>query len=363
MENQEAFMLETQHVSKHYGKLEVLKDINLQVKKGEVICLIGPSGAGKSTYLRSLNQLETITGGKIFIKGHLLLHREHDHTVERIDKKTQQQLLLEMGMCFQRFNLFPHKTVLDNVMMSPIIVKHEDKEQVRQEALTLLDRVGLKSKADEYPNRLSGGQQQRVALARILSSEPEAILLDEPFSALDSYLKWNLELELADLLALFGGPVLWVSHDLDECYRNCGSVCVMENGKTGAVTGMDEMIRHPESVSAARLAGCKNFLAAVEKNGAVYLPEWGMALPVDAKGKTFTTLGIPDHAVALSDGGALRCTLCRVISGVEQDILLLRPEHCGEGTPALRVAAARGNSLRAGETVCVALDAEKLLLL
>ena len=95
MENQEAFMLETQHVSKHYGKLEVLKDINLQVKKGEVICLIGPSGAGKSTYLRSLNQLETITGGKIFIKGHLLLHREHDHTVERIDKKTQQQLLLE----------------------------------------------------------------------------------------------------------------------------------------------------------------------------------------------------------------------------------------------------------------------------
>ena len=146
MENQEAFMLETQHVSKHYGKLEVLKDINLQVKKGEVICLIGPSGAGKSTYLRSLNQLEPITGGKIFIKGHLLLHREHDHTVERIDKKAQQQLLLEMGMCFQRFNLFPHKTVLDNVMMSPIIVKHEDKEQVRQEALTLLDRVGLRAK-------------------------------------------------------------------------------------------------------------------------------------------------------------------------------------------------------------------------
>ena len=176
-------------------------------------------------------------------------------------------------------------------------------------------------------------------------------------------MKWNLELELADLLALFGGPVLWVSHDLDECYRNCGSVCVMEDGKTGAVTGMDEMIRHPESVSAARLAGCKNFLAAVEKNGAVYLPEWGMALPVDAKGKTFTTLGIPDHALALSVSGTLRCTLCRVISGVEQDILLLRPEHCGEGAPALRVAAARKNSLRAGETVCVALDAEKLLLL
>lgn len=213
MENQEAFMLETQHVSKHYGKLEVLKDINLQVKKGEVICLIGPSGAGKSTYLRSLNQLETITGGKIFIKGHLLLHREHDHTVERIDKKTQQQLLLEMGMCFQRFNLFPHKTVLDNVMMSPIIVKHEDKEQVRQEALTLLDRVGLKSKADEYPNRLSGGQQQRVAIARALATNPTLLLADEPTGALDQATGEQV-MQLFRELNDEGRTIIMITHDL-----------------------------------------------------------------------------------------------------------------------------------------------------
>ena len=212
MENQEAFMLETQHVSKHYGKLEVLKDINLQVKKGEVICLIGPSGAGKSTYLRSLNQLETITGGKIFIKGHLLLHREHDHTVERIDKKAQQQLLLEMGMCFQRFNLFPHKTVLDNVMMSPIIVKHEDKEQVRQEALTLLDRVGLKSKADEYPNRLSGGQQQRVAIARALAMIPACFLGGAVFCLFCDLIARTVfaptELSISSVTAVFGAPVV-----------------------------------------------------------------------------------------------------------------------------------------------------------
>ena len=229
MENQEAFMLETQHVSKHYGKLEVLKDINLQVKKGEVICLIGPSGAGKCTYLRSLNQLETITGGKIFIKGHLLLHREHDHTVERIDKKAQQQLLLEMGMCFQRFNLFPHKTVLDNVMMSPIIVKHEDKEQVRQEALTLLDRVGLKSKADEYPNRLSGGQQQRVAIARALAMKPEIMLFDEPTSALDPELVGEVLNVMKDL-ASEGMTMLCVTHEMGFAKEVCNRVLFMADG-------------------------------------------------------------------------------------------------------------------------------------
>ncbi len=146
------YILETEHVSKNFGSLSVLKDINLKVKKGEVICIIGPSGAGKSTYLRSLNQLEKISSGKIFIKGDLFLHREKDHTVERIDKKTQQKLLLEMGMCFQRFNLFPHKTVLENICLAPIEVKHEDKETVKKEAMELLKKVGL---AERQTNSLT----------------------------------------------------------------------------------------------------------------------------------------------------------------------------------------------------------------
>ena len=314
--------------------------------------LLGASGCGKSMTLRCIAGIVKPDMGRIVLDGRVLFD-----SGQHIDLPPQQR---RVGYLFQQYALFPNMTVEQNILCG---IRREHKAQKREllaEKIRMFQLEGLEKK---HPAQLSGGQQQRVALARILSSEPEAILLDEPFSALDSYLKWNLELELADLLALFGGPVLWVSHDLDECYRNCGSVCVMEDGKTGAVTCMDEMIRHPESVSAARLAGCKNFLAAVEKNGAVYLPEWGMALPVDAKGNTFTTLGFPEHAVALSDGGALRCTLCRVSSGVEQDILLLRPEHCGEGAPALRVSAARGNRLRAGETVCVARDAEKLLLL
>jgi len=314
--------------------------------------LLGASGCGKSVTLKCIAGIMTPDCGRIVLGDRVLFDSE-----KKIDLPPQQR---RVGYLFQQYALFPNMTVEQNILCG---IRREHKAQKKELLAEKIRMFRLEGLEKKHPAQLSGGQQQRVALARILSSEPEAVLLDEPFSALDSYLKWNLELELADLLALFGGPVLWVSHDLDECYRNCGSVCVMEDGKTGAVTGMDEMIRHPESVSAARLAGCKNFLAAVEKNGAVYLPEWGMALPVDAKGKTFTTLGIPDHAVALSVSGALRCTLCRVISGVEQDILLLRPEHCGEGAPALRVAAARKNSLRAGETVCVALDAERLLLL
>ena len=318
----------------------------------ETLALLGASGCGKSVTLKCIAGIMTPDRGHIVLNDRVLFDSE-----KKIDLTPQQR---RVGYLFQQYALFPNMTVEQNILCGIRAGSRSEKRALAAEKIRMFRLEGLEKK---HPAQLSGGQQQRVALARILCSEPQAILLDEPFSALDSYLKWNLELELADLLALFGGPVLWVSHDRDECYRNCRSVCVMEDGRTGEVTPMDEMIRHPGSVSAARLAGCKNFLAAVEKNGAVYLPEWGMALPVDAKGKTFTTLGIPDHAVALSVSGTLRCTLCRVISGVEQDILLLRPEHCGEGAPALRVSAARGNSLRAGETVCVALDAEKLLLL
>ena len=307
--------------------------MSLTLESGGTACLMAPSGRGKTTLLRCIAGLERPDSGRI------------TDLPERI------------GYVFQEDRLCDGFSAVDNIRL--VTGRAMDEGEICRH----LKELGLADSLGQPVRELSGGMRQRAAFARTMLTGSDLLLLDEPFSALDSYLKWNLELELADLLALFGGPVLWVSHDLDECYRNCGSVCVMEDGKTGAVTGMDEMIRHAESVSAARLAGCKNFLAAVEKNGAVYLPEWGMALPVAAKGKTFTTLGIPDHAVALSDGGALRCTLCRVISGVEQDILLLRPEHCGEGAPALRVSAARGNSLRAGETVCVALDAEKLLLL
>lgn len=240
------YILETEHVSKRFGSLEVLKDINLQVKKGEVICIIGPSGAGKSTYLRSLNQLEKITSGKIFIRGDLFLHREHDKTVERIEKQKQQQLLLEMGMCFQRFNLFPHKTALENVMIAPIKVKKTDKETARTEAIELLRKVGLEEKADEYPNRLSGGQQQRVAIARALAMKPEIMLFDEPTSALDPELVGDV-LQVMKDLAKDGMTMLCVTHEMGFAKEVADRVLFMADGIIAEEGTPEQLFNHPQN--------------------------------------------------------------------------------------------------------------------
>lgn len=240
------YILETEHVSKNFGSLEVLKDINLKVKKGEVICIIGPSGAGKSTYLRSLNQLEKITSGKIFIKGDLFLHREDDKTVERISKEKQKELLLEMGMCFQRFNLFPHKTVLENIMVSPIKVKKVDKETARKEALELLKNVGLEDKADEYPNRLSGGQQQRVAIARALAMKPEIMLFDEPTSALDPELVGDV-LQVMKDLAKEGMTMLCVTHEMGFAKEVADRVIFMADGIIAEEGTPEEVFNNPQN--------------------------------------------------------------------------------------------------------------------
>lgn len=318
----------------------------------ETTALLGASGCGKSMTLKCIAGIVTPDQGRIVLGDRVLFDSE-----KKIDLPPQQR---RVGYLFQQYALFPNMTVEQNILCG---IRREHKAQKKELLAEKIRMFRLEGLEKKHPAQLSGGQQQRVALARILSSEPKAILLDEPFSALDSYLKWNLELELADLLAGFPGPVLWVSHDLGECYRNCRRVCVMEDGKTGTVTGMDEMLRCPESISAARLAGCKNFFAAEEKNGAVYLPEWDLTLPIDAKEKSFTTLGIPDGALTLRDDAALRCKVLRVIPGVEESILLLRPEGCAETAPALRITAARGLPLQAGARVTVALDLDRLLLL
>ena len=240
------YILETQDIIKNFGNIHVLKGIDLKVKKGEVICIIGASGAGKSTYLRSLNQLEKITSGKIFINGELFLHREKGHTVDRLPKDKMKELLLEMGMCFQNFNLFPHKTVLENLMLAPTLVRKENKQEVMEEALKLLDEVGLSDKVNEYPSRLSGGQQQRVAIARALAMHPEIMLFDEPTSALDPELVGDV-LEVMKKLAREGMTMLCVTHEMGFAREVADRVLFMDDGIIAEEGTPEEIFNNPKN--------------------------------------------------------------------------------------------------------------------
>ncbi|MGN0156221.1 MAG: amino acid ABC transporter ATP-binding protein [Lachnospiraceae bacterium] len=242
----EKYILETEHIRKNFGSLEVLKDISLRVKKGEVICIIGPSGAGKSTYLRSLNCLEKIDSGNIYIDGELFVSRENGKTLHHISKEKKKELLLRQSMCFQRFNLFPHKTVLENVMAGPVIVKKEKKEAVKKEALNLLESVGLLEKANEYPSRLSGGQQQRVAIARALAMKPEIMLFDEPTSALDPELVGDV-LQVMKNLAAEGMTMLCVTHEMGFAREVADRVILMADGIIAEEGTPEEIFEHPKN--------------------------------------------------------------------------------------------------------------------
>ncbi len=239
-------MIRTEHVSKKFGHLEVLKDVNLTVENGEVICIIGPSGAGKSTFLRSLNQLEVITGGKIFIEDELFLHREHDRTVESIDKEKHKALMLEMGMVFQHFNLFPHKTVLENLMLAPMTVKGLSQAEVEPLARRLLEEVGLSEKADEYPSKLSGGQKQRVAIARALAMQPKIMLFDEPTSALDPELVGEV-LNVMKKLAEEGMTMLCVTHEMGFAREVADRVVFMADGIIMEEGKPEEIFTNPQN--------------------------------------------------------------------------------------------------------------------
>lgn len=206
-------MIKMLNVYKNFGNLEVLKNINLEVEKGEVVCIIGPSGSGKSTLLRSLNHLERITDGKIFIEDVLLDERKNDKDVHRVSSKKISEICSELGMVFQRFDLFPHMTVLENIMLAPTVVLKKSKAESEAYAIKLLEKVGLLDKRDEYPSKLSGGQQQRVAIARALAMKPKIMLFDEPTSALDPELVSEV-LEVMKSLAREGMTMIVVTHEM-----------------------------------------------------------------------------------------------------------------------------------------------------
>ena len=242
-------MIRTEHLAKSFGELVVLKDINLTVESGEVVVIIGPSGAGKSTFLRSLNNLEKITSGKIFIEDKLFYHRENDRTVDKMEAKQHKDLLLEMGMVFQRFNLFPHKTVLENVMLAPMHVKKVSREKAEKTAKDLIAKVGLADKLDEYPESLSGGQHQRVAIARALAMELKMMLFDEPTSALDPELVGEVLNVMKDL-ANQGMTMICVTHEMGFAREVADKVVFMAKGMILEEGTPEEIFTNPKTPEA-----------------------------------------------------------------------------------------------------------------
>jgi polar amino acid transport system ATP-binding protein len=237
-------MVRADNVHKSFGSLEVLKGIDLVVKSGEVCCVLGPSGSGKSTFLRCVNHLEKINAGKIFVDGDLVGYHERGGKLHERKNSEVAQQRQAIGMVFQRFNLFPHMTVLQNVMEAPCKVKREDRAQVRDRAESLLERVGLGNKKDSYPGQLSGGQQQRVAIARALAMRPKLMLFDEPTSALDPELVGEV-LDVMKDLARDGMTMVVVTHEIGFAREVGDNVVFMDGGVVVEQGPPSEIIANP----------------------------------------------------------------------------------------------------------------------
>ncbi len=237
MDNQKSVpMIELRHVEKHYGDLHVLQDINLSVRKGEVVVIIGPSGSGKSTLCRSINRLETIDSGEILLEGEPIPQ----------EGKKLAALRAQIGMVFQSFNLFAHMSVLDNITLAPADVLRKNKKEAREEALRLLDRVGVRDQADKVPAQLSGGQQQRAAIARSLAMHPKVMLFDEPTSALDPEMIQEVLNVIAEL-AKEGMTMLIVTHEMNFARRVADRVIFMDGGQIVEENTPELFFSNPES--------------------------------------------------------------------------------------------------------------------
>ena len=228
-------MIHTENLEKHFGSLKVLNGITTDIKKGEVVVILGPSGCGKSTFLRCLNLLEEIDGGKIFLDG-------KDITAPKVNINKERE---KMMMVFQHFNLFPHMTILDNLTIAPRKLKHMSREEAEKKGIELLERVGLKDKANSYPSQLSGGQKQRVAICRALAMNPEVILFDEPTSALDPEMVGEV-LDVMKNLAKSGITMICVTHEMGFAKEVASRVIFLDKGLIAEDGTPDEIFNNPK---------------------------------------------------------------------------------------------------------------------
>lgn len=237
-------VIKAENVNKYFGPLHVLKDISLEVRKNEVVVVLGPSGSGKSTFLRCINHLEKINSGHIYVNGHMIGYLERNGKLTEDNESNIARQRAEIGMVFQRFNLFPHLTALENIIEAPIRVRKTSAAQARADAERLLTRVGLADKRDQYPNQLSGGQQQRVAIARALAMKPSLMLFDEPTSALDP----EMIGEVLDVMKELAHEMTMVvvSHEMGFAKAAANRVVFMDNGQIIEQSTPDEFFSNPK---------------------------------------------------------------------------------------------------------------------
>ncbi len=309
-------------IEKNYGSFR----LKMKFETGDdTLALLGASGCGKSLTLKCIAGIETPDRGKIVVDDLVLFDSE-----KKINLTPQQR---RTGLMFQNYALFPNMTVLQNIRAGA----SREKDKTKREAAvkTVLDSFGLTELKNRLPHQLSGGQQQRVALARILVSDPKILLLDEPFSALDSHLRFRLEREVKQVIREFGKTVLLVSHDRDEVFRMSDRIAIVENGSVSAIGSNQEVFSAPKTIGGAALTGCK-FISKVERRGEnkVFALDWGMELMIPENAGEFTSVGIRMHDVCPGSGeNSFRCTVVEEIENPFSYTLMLRPVDAAEGIP------------------------------
>ena len=332
-------------------------DVSFETDSGQITGLLGASGCGKSMTLRCIAGIEKPDRGRIVLDDRVLFDSQ-----QHIDLPPQKR---RVGYLFQNYALFPNMTVEQN-----IAVGVRDKKARRETVERLVHTLYLEGQEKKYPRQLSGGQQQRVALARILASAPEVLLLDEPFSALDSYLKWQVTAELEELLEQFGDPVLFVTHARDEVRQLCTHACIMDQGRTQPMQPVAQLFERPRTLSACLLSGCRNISRAkVRSDGRIEALDWGAVLePCQPPPPGLTHVAVRSHSVRPAEGpgpNRLPCKVERAVENVFSTTVTLSTPGGSQGFSRLRIELEKGRwwELADNDPLWLELPAGDLLLL
>lgn len=370
------------NIEKNLGSFRLCTSFDTE---GGVLGILGASGCGKSMTLRCIAGIEKPDYGQIVLDGRVLFDSE-----KRIHIPPQKR---QVGLLFQNYALFPNMTVRQN-LMAALLAKEKNKNKAQDKVEYMMQKFYLTGLEEHKPSQLSGGQQQRTALARILLTNPRLLMLDEPFTALDGYLRWNLEMELSDILAQFGGHTLFVSHSRDEIYRMCDRVCVMERGQSSPVIPVKELFEQPQTLAAALLSGCKNYSRAVlTKDGRVFARDWGARLNYHKAEKDaghipadISYVGVRSHFLCpvpacerASKENLMRCRILRIVEDVFSMVIMVRPKDSivhmesnqGQDFTQLRVELSKeaweqysaGNPHTIGDEIWIAADSRDVMLL